>query len=69
MPVKNNLKNRLCISRPTLVLYESLFCLRFLGRLSASLCPVKLLEQRSISSDTYQEQSAKFSTPLRPIIG
>lgn len=69
MHVKNNLKNRLCISRPTIVLYESLFCLRFLGCLCAYLCPAELLEQKSISSDTYQEQSAAFSTPLRPIIG
>lgn len=67
--VKNNLKNRLCIYQPTLVLYESLFCLRFLGRLSVCLCPIELLEQKSISSDAYQEQSAAFSTPLWPIIG
>lgn len=67
--VKNNLKNRLCIYQPTLVLYESLFCLRFLGRLSVCLYPIELLEQRSISSDAYREQSAAFSTPLWPIIG
>lgn len=66
--VKNNLKQTLhppAHARPLWV-----FILSEISRLSLYChCPTELLEQRSLSSDAYQEQSAAFSTPLWPIIG
>lgn len=65
--VKNNLPLLLAAhARPSQV-----FILTEISQssLSACRCPIEPLEQRSISSDTYQEPRVVFSTSLWPIIG